>query len=58
MPTIEVSICWMWILCGKNDRIVIHSSHAGHMLKATKMSLERVYCIKHVLALCYASTGY
>jgi hypothetical protein len=58
MPTIEVSIYWMWILCSKNDCVVIYSSYAGHMLKATKILLERVYYIEYVLALCYASVGY
>ena len=58
MPIIEVFICWMRILGGKNDRVVIHRSHAKHMLKATKMLLERVYYIKHILALCCASAGH
>ena len=43
---------------GKNDRVVIYKSHAKHILKATKILLERVYYIKYILALCYASTGH
>jgi hypothetical protein len=58
MPTIEVSIYWIRILGGKNDYIIIYRSHAKYILKATKMSLERVYYIKHMLALCYASIGH
>jgi hypothetical protein len=58
MPTMEVSICWMRVLGCKNDRVVIHRSHAEYILKATKMSLKRVYYIEHMLALCCASTGY
>jgi hypothetical protein len=58
MPIIEVSICWMRILGGKNDRVVIYRSHAEHILKATKMLLERVYYIEHVLVLCCASAGH
>jgi hypothetical protein len=58
MPTIEVSIYWMRILGGKNDRIIIYRSYAEYMLKATKMSLEYVYCIEHVLALYYAFAGH
>jgi hypothetical protein len=58
MPTMEVSICWVRVLRGENDCVVIHGSHAGHMLKATKTSLEYVYYIWHVLALCCASAGY
>jgi hypothetical protein len=58
MPTIEVSIYWIRILGGKNDRVVIYKSHAKHILKATKMLLEHIYYIKHILALCYASAGH
>jgi len=56
--TIEVSIYWMWILYGKNDCVIIYSSYIKYILKATKMSLERVYCIEHILTLCCASAGY
>ena len=48
----------MRILGGKNDRVIIHRSYTEHILKATKMSLERVYYIEHVLVLCCASTGH
>jgi hypothetical protein len=58
MPIIEVSIYWMRILGGKNDRIVIYRSYAEHILKVTKMLLECVYYIEHVLVLYYAFTGY
>jgi hypothetical protein len=58
MPTIEVFICWMRILGGKNNHVVIYRSHTEHMLKATKISLKRVYYIKHVLALYCASAGH
>ena len=58
MPTIEVSIYWMRILGGKNDHIVIHRRNTEHILKATKILLERVYYIKHMLALCCASIGH
>jgi hypothetical protein len=58
MPIIEVSIYWIRILGGKNDRIIIYKSHSEHILKATKILLERVYYIEHVLALCCASAGH
>jgi hypothetical protein len=58
IPTIEVSIYWMRILGGKNDRVVIHRSHGEYILKATKMLLKRVYYIKYVLALYYVSIGH
>jgi hypothetical protein len=48
----------MRVLGRKNDRVVIHRSHTEHILKATKMSLKRVYYIEHMLALCCASAGY
>jgi hypothetical protein len=58
MPTIEVSICWIRVLGRKNNRVVIHRSHTKYILKATKMSLKRVYYIEYILALCCASAGY
>jgi hypothetical protein len=58
MPTMEVSIYWMRVLGRKNDRVVIHRSYAEYILKATKMSLKRVYYIEYILALCCASAGY
>jgi UDP-N-acetylmuramyl pentapeptide phosphotransferase/UDP-N-acetylglucosamine-1-phosphate transferase len=58
IPTIEVSIYWMRVLGRKNDRVIIHRSHTEHILKATKMSLKRVYYIEYILALCYVSAGY
>jgi hypothetical protein len=58
MPIIEVSIYWMRILGGKNNRVVIYKSHAKYILKATKILLERVYYIKHILALCCVSAGH
>ena len=48
----------MRILGDKNNHVVIHRSHTKYMLKATKMSLEHVYYIEHILALCYASMGH
>ena len=55
MPTIEVSIYWIRILGGKNNRVVIYRSYIEYILKATKMLLEYVYYIEYVLVLCYIS---
>ena len=48
----------MRILGSKNDRVVIYKSHTKHILKATKISLERIYYIEHILALCCISAGH
>jgi hypothetical protein len=58
IPTMEVSIYWIRVLGRKNDRVIIHRSYTKYILKATKMSLKRVYYIEHILALCYTSAGY
>ena len=55
MPNIEVSIYWIRILGGKNNRVIIYKSYTKYILKATKMSLKRVYYIEYVLALYCAS---
>jgi hypothetical protein len=55
MLIIEVFIYWIRILGDKNNRVVIYKSYIKHILKATKMSLKRVYYIEYILALYYIS---